>query len=149
MAAFATSPDLRGLVAEAPTKEELKHHYLWRIRRALPDPGMIGVFDRSQYEDVLVVRVEQLVPVSEWNGRYDEINTFEQKVAEAGTTIIITTHFMEEAEYCDRFMIQDNGHLLAIGSPSDIRKELGRPKADMDDIFIAIVERAREKGEGA
>ena len=70
-------------------------------------------------------------------------------LAALGTTIIITTHFMEEAEYCDRFMIQDNGHLLAIGSPSDIRKELGRPKADMDDIFIAIVERAREKGEGA
>ena len=56
---------------------------------------------------------------------------------------------MEEAEYCDRFMIQDNGHLLAIGSPSEIRKKLGKPKADMDDIFIAIVEGAREKGEGA
>lgn len=70
-------------------------------------------------------------------------------LAALGTTIIITTHFMEEAEYCDRFMIQDNGHLLAIGSPSDIRKELGKPKADMDDIFIAIVERARQKGEGA
>ena len=70
-------------------------------------------------------------------------------LAAEGTTIIITTHFMEEAEYCDRFMIQDNGHLLAIGSPSEIRKKLGKPKADMDDIFIAIVEGAREKGEGA
>ena len=73
---------------KAPTKEELKHHYLWRIRRAQPNPGMIGVFDRSQYEDVLVVRVEQLVPVSEWNGRYDEINAFEKEVTQAGTTII-------------------------------------------------------------
>ena len=73
---------------KAPTKEELQHHYLWRIRNALPSPGMIGIFDRSQYEDVLVVRVEQLVPVSEWNGRYDEINAFEKEVTEAGTTII-------------------------------------------------------------
>jgi len=73
---------------KAPSEEERKHNYLWRIRRALPDPGMIGIFDRSQYEDVLVVRVESLVPVSEWNKRYDEINTFERKVAEAGTTII-------------------------------------------------------------
>ncbi|MCW3157800.1 polyphosphate kinase 2 family protein [Micropruina sonneratiae] len=71
-----------------PSKEELRHHYLWRIRRALPDPGMIGIFDRSQYEDVLVVRVDQLVPVSEWNGRYDEINAFEKKAVESGTTII-------------------------------------------------------------
>jgi PPK2 family polyphosphate:nucleotide phosphotransferase len=73
---------------KVPTEEERKHHYLWRIRRALPDPGMIGIFDRSQYEDVLVVRVEQLVPVSEWNRRYDEINAFEKEVADAGTTII-------------------------------------------------------------
>ncbi|MEE3452598.1 MAG: ATP-binding cassette domain-containing protein [Dialister sp.] len=70
-------------------------------------------------------------------------------LAAEGTTIIITTHFMEEAEYCDRFMIQDNGHLLAIGSSSEIREKLGKSKADMDDIFIAIVENAREKGEGA
>ena len=73
---------------KAPTEEERKHHYLWRIRRALPEPGLIGIFDRSQYEDVLTVRVNQLVPVSEWNGRYDEINKFESKVLEQGTTII-------------------------------------------------------------
>ncbi|MFT4218827.1 MAG: polyphosphate kinase 2 family protein [Micropruina sp.] len=73
---------------KVPTEEERKHHYLWRIRKALPNPGMIGIFDRSQYEDVLVVRVEQLVPVSEWNRRYDEINAFEREVADSGTTII-------------------------------------------------------------
>ena len=68
-------------------------------------------------------------------------------LAARGTTIIITTHFMEEAEYCDRFMIQDNGILLAIGSPSEIREELGQPGADMDRIFIEIVERSRKEGE--
>ena len=68
-------------------------------------------------------------------------------LAARGTTIIITTHFMEEAEYCDRFMIQDNGQLLAIGSPSEIREKLHAPRADMDDIFIKIVDEARKKGE--
>ena len=71
-----------------PTPEELAHHYLWRIRRALPRPGYIGVFDRSHYEDVLAVRVEELVPPEVWERRYDEINAFEAKVAATGTTIV-------------------------------------------------------------
>ncbi len=73
---------------KAPSAQERKHHYLWRIRRALPSTGMIGVFDRSQYEDVLVVRVENLVPEDVWSKRYEEINRFEQKAAAAGTRII-------------------------------------------------------------
>ena len=71
-----------------PTPEELSHHYLWRIRRALPRPGYIGVFDRSHYEDVLVARVEGLVPPEVWAQRYDEIDAFEAKVAASGTTIV-------------------------------------------------------------
>lgn len=70
-------------------------------------------------------------------------------LAAQGTTIIITTHFMEEAEYCDRFMIQDNGHLLAIGSPAEIRNRLGMPRSDMDEVFIKVVEDARAQGEEA
>ena len=73
---------------KAPTKEELAHHYLWRIRKALPGGGMIGLFDRSHYEDVLVVRVEELVPQEKWEKRYEEINTFEQKLVEDGTRIV-------------------------------------------------------------
>lgn len=73
---------------KGPTPEERKHHYLWRIRRALPRPGMIGIFDRSHYEDVLIVRVEKLVPPEVWEKRYDEINAFEEKVAASGTKII-------------------------------------------------------------
>jgi PPK2 family polyphosphate:nucleotide phosphotransferase len=65
-----------------PTKEELSHDFLWRIRRALPDPGYLGIFNRSQYEDVLIVRVHGL---AEWEGRYAEINRFEAK---AGVTWI-------------------------------------------------------------
>ena len=73
---------------KAPTAEERAQHYLWRIRKALPTGGMIGIFDRSHYEDVLVVRVESLVPESEWSRRYDEINEFEAELVANGTTLI-------------------------------------------------------------
>ncbi|MFZ0529121.1 MAG: PPK2 family polyphosphate kinase, partial [Propionicimonas sp.] len=73
---------------KAPTPEERKHHYLWRIRKALPGPGKIGIFDRSHYEDVLVVRVENLVPEAEWSGRYDEINRFEAELVAGGTKLV-------------------------------------------------------------
>ncbi|GAW51509.1 MULTISPECIES: PPK2 family polyphosphate kinase [unclassified Nocardioides] len=71
-----------------PTEAERKHHFLWRIKKELPSPGLIGVFDRSHYEDVLVARVDGLVTPDEWEGRYDEINAFEEGLVEAGTTII-------------------------------------------------------------
>lgn len=65
------------------------------------------------------------------------------RLAAEGTTIIITTHFMEEAEYCDRFIIQDRGKLLVLGKPSEIRERMHTPQADMNEIFIRIVEEAR------
>ncbi|EYR62709.1 polyphosphate kinase, partial [Actinotalea ferrariae CF5-4] len=71
-----------------PTPQEATQHYLERIRAALPAPGRIGVFDRSHYEDVLVVRVEGLVPPEEWERRYAEIVAFEEEVAARGTTIV-------------------------------------------------------------
>lgn len=84
---------------KAPTKEELAHPFLWRIRNALPRPGYIGVFDRSQYEDVLVVRVHDLVPRNVWSRRYAQINAFEKKVAESGTQIIkVMLHISPEEQ---------------------------------------------------
>jgi PPK2 family polyphosphate:nucleotide phosphotransferase len=77
-----------------PTEEERKHNYLWRIRRALPPAGHIGVFDRSHYEDVLVVRVHNIVPPEVWGKRYDEINRFERKLVDEGTTIIKVAMFV-------------------------------------------------------
>lgn len=71
-----------------PTDEELAHHFLWRIERKLPVPGEVMVFDRSHYEDVLVVRVRSLVPEHVWRARYEEIVAFEERVAAAGTTIL-------------------------------------------------------------
>ena len=73
---------------KAPTREELEHPFLWRIRKALPRPGQIGVFDRSHYEDVLIARVHNLVPPATWGRRYGQINAFEQAVTQAGTTIV-------------------------------------------------------------
>ncbi|MDN4474548.1 polyphosphate kinase 2 family protein [Demequina sp. SYSU T00192] len=72
----------------APTPEELQHHYLWRVRRALPRPGRIGVFDRSHYEDVLVARVARLVEGDPWQHRYAEINRFERETEAAGITVV-------------------------------------------------------------
>jgi PPK2 family polyphosphate:nucleotide phosphotransferase len=73
---------------KAPTDEERRHPFLWRIRRGLPTPGMIGVFDRSHYEDVLIVRVHDLVPRTTWSRRYSQINAFEQGVVDSGTTVV-------------------------------------------------------------
>jgi PPK2 family polyphosphate:nucleotide phosphotransferase len=71
-----------------PTEEELKQDFLWRVKKALPTKGMIGVFDRSHYEDVLIVRVHQLAPHDEVERRYDAINAFEAELVGAGVTII-------------------------------------------------------------
>lgn len=71
-----------------PTDEEREHHFLWRIKRALPGPGLIGVFDRSHYEDVLVARVDELVRPDVWERRYDEINEFEADLVASGTTVL-------------------------------------------------------------
>lgn len=71
-----------------PTEEELAHHFLWRIEKRLPHPGEIVIFNRSHYEDVLVVRVHELVPEDVWSARYEEINEWEARVIEAGTTIV-------------------------------------------------------------
>lgn len=77
-----------------PTEEEKQHHYLWRIEKALPRGGYLGVFDRSHYEDVLVVRVHDLVPEDVWSARYDEINQFEKELVEAGTTVVKVAMFV-------------------------------------------------------
>lgn len=71
-----------------PTAEERSHDFLWRIRRALPPPGQIGVFDRSHYEDVVAVRVHALVPRATWSRRYSTINRFESGLVAGGTRVL-------------------------------------------------------------
>lgn len=72
----------------APSKEESEHHYLWRIKNALPKPGYIGVFDRSHYEQVLIVRADELEDEAVWRAHYGEINDFEKECEAAGIKVI-------------------------------------------------------------
>ncbi len=71
----------------APTALELKHDYLWRVHQVVPSRGMIGVFNRSHYEDVLVVRVRELAPEDTWRARYKQINAFERMLSDNGVII--------------------------------------------------------------
>ncbi len=71
-----------------PTEEELAHDFLWRIEKEVPAPGYIGVFNRSQYEDVLVARVRELVPEDVWRPRFSAINDFEQGLVARGVTVL-------------------------------------------------------------
>lgn len=71
-----------------PTPDELAHDFLWRVHKVTPSKGMLGIFNRSQYEDVLIVRVHDLVPENVWRQRYAEINNFEHLLATSGTIIL-------------------------------------------------------------
>jgi PPK2 family polyphosphate:nucleotide phosphotransferase len=83
-----------------PTPQERKHDFLWRIRRALPEPGYIGVFNRSHYEDVLVARVHKIVPEEVWRQRYEVINAFERGLVEDGVTILkVMLHISPEEQF--------------------------------------------------
>jgi PPK2 family polyphosphate:nucleotide phosphotransferase len=73
---------------KVPSKEELDHDYLWRVHKQTPQKGEILIFNRSHYEDVLVVRVHELVPESRWRKRYNQIKDFERMLVEEGTTIL-------------------------------------------------------------
>ncbi len=88
---------------KVPTEEERAHDFLWRIHRAAPRTGEIGIFNRSHYEDVLVVRVHDLVPETVWSTRYKAINAFERLLADAGTTILKFYLHISPEEQLERF----------------------------------------------
>lgn len=73
---------------KAPSALELSHDFLWRVHAAVPAHGRIGIFNRSHYEDVIVVRVRKLVPKDVWQARYDQINAFEKLLADGGITLV-------------------------------------------------------------
>ncbi len=79
---------LRVASFKAPTATELAHDFLWRVHAVLPERGQVGVFNRSHYEDVLVVRVDNLAPKEVWSRRYDAINAFERHLVDEGTLIV-------------------------------------------------------------
>jgi PPK2 family polyphosphate:nucleotide phosphotransferase len=87
---------------KAPTPEELAHDFLWRIHRAVPRKGEIGIFNRSHYEDVLIVRVHNLVPKEVWSQRYGQINEFEASLADNGVHIVKFFLHISKDEQLDR-----------------------------------------------
>ena len=87
-----------------PTAEELRHHFLWRIRSKVPVPGRIGIFDRSHYEDVLIVRVDELVPEDVWRHRYEEIEAFEAELAAQGVTVLKCMLHISPKEQAERLL---------------------------------------------
>lgn len=89
---------------KAPTPEELDHPFLWRITKALPHPGEIGIFDRSHYEDVLIARVRELVPRSQLGRRYGQINHFEKSLADDGVTVVKVFLHISYEEQRDRLL---------------------------------------------
>ncbi len=88
---------------KAPSKTELAHDFLWRIHFHAPARGMIGIFNRSHYEDVLVVRVNNLVPESVWRPRYEHINNFEKLLVGSNTTILKFYLHISKDEQRERF----------------------------------------------
>ena len=90
---------------KVPTAEELAHDFLWRIHKAVPQRGMVGIFNRSHYEDVLVVRVENLAPEAVWRERYEAINAFEESLVESG--VVICKFFLYISKEEQRERLQD------------------------------------------
>jgi len=88
---------------KVPSKEEAEHDYLWRHHRVTPGLGHVAVFNRSHYEEVLVVRVHNLVPKQVWKKRFDEINQFEQMLANNGTHILKFYLHIDPEEQLERF----------------------------------------------
>lgn len=108
---------------KVPSTNELAHDFLWRIHREVPPKGTIGIFNRSHYEDVLVARVENLVPQKVWEPRYDHINHFEQMLIDSGTTILKFLLHISQGEQKQRFeerLAQPEKHWKF--SPQDIVK---------------------------
>jgi PPK2 family polyphosphate:nucleotide phosphotransferase len=96
---------------KVPSDEELDHDYLWRVHKRTPGKGEMVIFNRSHYEDVLVVRVHNLVPPQVWRKRYEQINHFERMLAEEGTTILKFYLHIDLDEQKERFQARlDNPH---------------------------------------
>ncbi|MDQ1739593.1 MAG: hypothetical protein QOE53_1245 [Pseudonocardiales bacterium] len=104
-----------------PTAEEAAHHFLWRIRRALPAAGMIGVFNRSHYEDVLVTRVHQSIDDDAFAERIADINAFEGQLVESGTVLLKCFPHISYAEQRERLLARlDDPTKVWKFNPSDI-----------------------------
>ncbi|MEV6654456.1 PPK2 family polyphosphate kinase [Streptomyces sp. NPDC051219] len=113
----------RIMAFKSPTAKELKHSFLWRIKKALPLPGEIGIFDRSHYEDVLIARVRELVPLDAVERRYEKINRFERSLADDGVTVVKVFLHISAEEQRNRLLERlDNPDKHWKFSPTDIEE---------------------------
>src|SRR5207302_1488172 len=87
---------------KVPNEEELAHDFLWRVHRAVPRRGYFGIFNRSHYEDVLVVRVHELVPKTVWKNRYEQINDFEKILVKNDVLVLKFFLHISKAEQRER-----------------------------------------------
>jgi PPK2 family polyphosphate:nucleotide phosphotransferase len=110
---------------KVPEGPEKRHDFLWRIHCALPEFGQIGVFNRSHYEDVLVVRVHNLAPKPVWKKHYEQINDFERMLTENGTVIIKFLLYIDKDEQAKRFhqRIDDQSKNWKF-SPADVKERV-------------------------
>lgn len=92
---------------KVPTSEELAHDFLWRVHKVTPPRGMIGVFNRSHYEDVVVVRVQKIVPPEIWKARYEQINNFENLLTQSNTIIVKTFLHISKDEQEKRLLARE------------------------------------------
>ena len=123
-----------------PSEEELAHDYLWRIHKAVPPAGKIGIFNRSHYEDVLVVRVHKIVRESVWKPRYSQINAFEEMLAESGTRIIKFFLHISKNEQKQRFQERiDTPEKRWKFDPADLEKR--RFWDDYENAFEDMLEK--------
>ncbi len=110
---------------KVPTSRELDHDYLWRVHPYTPGKGEIVIFNRSHYEDVLVVRVHQLVPSAVWEKRYEHINAFEQLLTDEGTTILKFFLHISKKEQAQRFLARlDREHKRWKFNPGDLKERV-------------------------
>jgi len=91
---------------KVPEGAEKRHDYLWRVHNAIPEQGKIGIFNRSHYEDVLIVRVHGLAPKSEWSLRYQQINDFERMLSENHVRIVKLLLYIDKKEQAKRFRLR-------------------------------------------
>jgi len=123
---------------KAPTNEERAHDFLWRIEKALPQVGVIGVFDRSHYEDVLIARVREFAAADEIERRYGAINDFEKRLTDSGTTIVKCMLHISADEQKKRLLARlDDPAKHWKFNPGDI-DERGRWAAYRDAYEIAL-----------
>ena len=125
---------------KAPTDEERAQHYLARIEKEVPPPGTIGIFDRSQYEDVLIVRVKKLVEEAVWSERYDEINAFEERLAVNDTILVkCFLHISSEEQKARLTARLDDPTKHWKYNPGDVEERARWPA--YQEAYAAILER--------